>query len=941
VAAGCAIAALAVTASARADTPLVWSAPEIIAKSAPFAEPTDIRDISCPSAALCVAVDAEGYALTSTNPADLTSYDKRFAHGSQDYRAFTGVSCPSASLCVAVDGLGRAFASTDPDAGSWGGGVFVDYPQFRPLNDVSCPSASLCVAVDTAGNVATTKQPTGGPDGWHVANIGGSTNLKSVECPSSSLCVASNDAGDIFTSTDPDGGAGAWKRTDLDGTAAVTAIDCPSTDLCLAVRGGTALISEDPTGGPDAWKPEPVPATDLTEVSCASESFCVFLAVSGKVFVSSDPSSAASTWKETLADANQDVRRLSCPTASLCVAVGLEGRMASSTNPGAATPAWSAADVDGINVTTDVSCPSIDLCVAVDTAGHVITSTDPAGGPATWSSASVAPTLATVSCPSESFCAATYGTKVYTSTNPTGGAAAWSSATDLGGDVTIEDLSCASQSLCVGVGGKVGVFKARVFSSTNPTGGPLAWKQVDVDGPYQPAVVDCPADALCLAGDSQGNFFSSTEPNGDASKWTVVDPAAGQNGMSGISCPSAAFCVAVADLRVFHSTNPSGDAVDWQAEEVARQGLRAVHCASSTLCVATSIDDGFPANAVAFTTTTPTGGASAWTATKVDPFTPNLAAVSCPSTGLCLIVDDRGNAVVGTARPPRQTLAVAKAGNGSGAVASSPAGIACGATCSHAYDEGTQVTLTATPAADSTFTAWGGACGGAGACQVTMSQARSVTATFVKKRFPLTVTRLGGGAGTVTSSPAGINCGAACSHAYYAGTKVTLHAAPASGSKLKGWGGACSGTGACNVTLSGARSVSATFVRVVTKPATLARSTVTASKGGDVTLRVQNPNAVRVLGDVKLTMKVRQGGKTKTVQIGHAAFAVPAHGVTKVKVHLSDRARTRLKNRGRLSAVAKIVLAANGTSKTSRPAVTINAPHLSAAARQAAYGRAR
>jgi hypothetical protein len=83
-----------------------------------------------------------------------------------------------------------------------------------------------------------------------------------------------------------------------------------------------------------------------------------------------------------------------------------------------------------------------------------------------------------------------------------------------------------------------------------------------------------------------------------------------------------------------------------------------------------------------------------------------------------------------TVQAPTQTLTVAISGSGSGTVTSSPAGINCGATCSHAYPTGTGVTLTETPASGSVFSGWTGACSGSGGCTVTMSQARSVTATF-------------------------------------------------------------------------------------------------------------------------------------------------------------------------------------------------------------------
>ena len=59
---------------------------------------------------------------------------------------------------------------------------------------------------------------------------------------------------------------------------------------------------------------------------------------------------------------------------------------------------------------------------------------------------------------------------------------------------------------------------------------------------------------------------------------------------------------------------------------------------------------------------------------------------------------------------------------------------------------------------------------------VTMDVAKTVTATFNKLVFALSVTKAGTGTGVVTSSPAGINCGATCTYGYQIGTAVTLTA---------------------------------------------------------------------------------------------------------------------------------------------------------------------
>jgi hypothetical protein len=114
-------------------------------------------------------------------------------------------------------------------------------------------------------------------------------------------------------------------------------------------------------------------------------------------------------------------------------------------------------------------------------------------------------------------------------------------------------------------------------------------------------------------------------------------------------------------------------------------------------------------------------------------------------------------------------------------------------------------------------------CSGASNQRWTVSGASTTT-------YALTVARSGTGGGTVTSTPAGIDCGAACSATYASGTTVTLAAAPGAGSTFAGWSGACTGTGACTVAMTAARTVTATF-----ETTAVIDATVSVNAGGAAT----------------------------------------------------------------------------------------------------------
>jgi len=159
-------------------------------------------------------------------------------------------------------------------------------------------------------------------------------------------------------------------------------------------------------------------------------------------------------------------------------------------------------------------------------------------------------------------------------------------------------------------------------------------------------------------------------------------------------------------------------------------------------------------------------------------------------------------------------ITVALAGNGTGKVTSNPAGINCPGTCSATYAQGTQVTLSEAAGASMYFGGWSGACTGTTTCSVTVNSAENITATF-NAPDTLTVTTSGTGSGTVTSNPAGISCTsgstAGCSASFPPGQVVSLTETPGGNNTFSGWAGACTGTGACSITLTAAAAVTASF----------------------------------------------------------------------------------------------------------------------------------
>jgi List-Bact-rpt repeat protein len=159
----------------------------------------------------------------------------------------------------------------------------------------------------------------------------------------------------------------------------------------------------------------------------------------------------------------------------------------------------------------------------------------------------------------------------------------------------------------------------------------------------------------------------------------------------------------------------------------------------------------------------------------------------------------------------RRTLTVQRTGPGT--IVGNVGGISCGSSCTTVVDDGTQVTLTASPSTGNIFRGWSGCDAVSGnQCTVSMGSDKAVGASFVARRT-LTVQR--NGSGKIGSSPAGIDCGTSCSSVVDDGTQVTLTASPSAGYALHGWSNCTSVSGdQCTVLMSADTAVSASFVPV-------------------------------------------------------------------------------------------------------------------------------
>ncbi len=280
---------------------VLWSANPTGGRRAWFAAgvdgATELTSVSCPATTLCVAVDAAGNVVTSESPTAgagawaVSKVDSSPASSNSDNAGsvrLRGVSCPSISLCVAVDAAGNVLSSTNPAGGptAWtlthadtnrsygcGGGGLACQP---PLVGISCPSTLLCAAVDFSGNVLTTRTPTA-PGAWTSvsAHPGALGSLWGISCPTLGFCATVDGTGGQAITFNP-ATPGLQQAHSLPANA--YGIWCRSASLCQASaqpRGGLSSVvgSYNPGARKPTWTSSPLGAVNA--IACPSPSVCI------------------------------------------------------------------------------------------------------------------------------------------------------------------------------------------------------------------------------------------------------------------------------------------------------------------------------------------------------------------------------------------------------------------------------------------------------------------------------------------------------------------------------------------------------------------------------------------------------------------------------------------------------------------------------------------
>lgn len=237
-----------------------WSSPS------PVGDGATLTGVSCPSDELCVAVDGQGGFTFTTDPgaaaptwSEPRTVDERVSGGGGVTKVrLEAISCPSDELCVAVDALGAVIHTTQPAVRrAWSAPSQVTEGS-SALGGVSCPGPGLCVVVGSNGRAWYTTDPSVPAPTWGAASS--SAAISAVSCVPGGICVGVDAAGRAQVAT-----LGAL-------SASATTLEFPATAVGVAGER-TLSITDTGLGNLQVLKAEPV--SDETGAFSVVEGGCL------------------------------------------------------------------------------------------------------------------------------------------------------------------------------------------------------------------------------------------------------------------------------------------------------------------------------------------------------------------------------------------------------------------------------------------------------------------------------------------------------------------------------------------------------------------------------------------------------------------------------------------------------------------------------------------
>jgi hypothetical protein len=506
---------------------------------------------------------------------------------------FEDISCVALNFCVAVGNIqfsGNSYAYAETwNGSSWSGPVGVAENMGLELKSVSCISTTSCVAVGSrsvggAAPVAASARWNG--SAWSLPTTpqaaGGGNRMTGISCVSASFCVAVafvESGGTTYAYTETWNGSAWSAAAGITGNMGLElkSVSCSSTTFCIAVgskTSGGAVAAASARWNGTAWSLPTTPQAEgggnrMTDVSCPSATFCIAVANLnfGGTSYSWSTTWNGSSWSVVLgtgANLGVELTGVSCiaPTSS-CVAVGTKSASPTSSSVTAVSwngSAWTASPAATTGGSpqrfTGVSCTSVCRAVGFFTQG---------GDTKTLAETRVG---AVAQAPTES---SPTHVKLNGMVNPNGTATTF--RFEYGTTVSYGSQSPATP-------GSVGSGSAFVPVSTELTG-------------LTPAATYY---FRLIAENAAGQILGLRSGNFTTPEWTVQptgNAVGGENRMTGVSCPTASFCMAVAKVEAgstnyayFETWNGSGWGAPVSFPENTGLQLVSVSCSSSTSCMA-------------------------------------------------------------------------------------------------------------------------------------------------------------------------------------------------------------------------------------------------------------------------------------------------------------------------------------------------------------------